>query len=99
MRGRASEVATELLGERTVKQMHEARLKEVQAERFTSLDRMIERHLENGRINVSPTKSIGYGADDRKLVLGLAGCIEWVAEVNRRRRRSASWWPRGAPMK
>jgi type IV secretory pathway VirD2 relaxase len=37
MRNRAAEVATELLGERTVEQAREARLKEVEAERFTSL--------------------------------------------------------------
>ena len=48
MRGRASEVATELLGERTIEQAQEARLAEVQAERFTSIDRMIERHLDKG---------------------------------------------------
>jgi hypothetical protein len=89
MRGRASEVATELLGERTVKQMHEARLKEVQAERFTSLDRMIERHLENGRINVSPTKSIGYGADDRKLVLGR---LQFLETLELARKDGGTWW-------
>jgi hypothetical protein len=33
-----------------------AKSKEVEAERFTSLDRMIERHLDNGKIDVSPSK-------------------------------------------
>jgi type IV secretory pathway VirD2 relaxase len=86
MRGRASEVATELLGERTVEQAREARLKEVEAERFTSLDRMIERHLEprgertgeNRRIDLSPAKPIGFGADDRQLALARLQFLEGI---------------------
>jgi type IV secretory pathway VirD2 relaxase len=70
IRDRASEVATELLGERSEQEVQLAKSKEVEAERFTSLDRMIERHLENGRIDVSPSKHIGFDADDRRLVLG-----------------------------
>ena len=46
-----------------------ARSKEVEAERFTSLDRMIERQLENGKIDVSPAQRIGFGAEDRRLVV------------------------------
>jgi type IV secretory pathway VirD2 relaxase len=84
MRTRASEVATEILGERTVEQAREARLKEVEAERFTSLDRMIERHLEpraerngeNKRIDLSPAKPIGFGADDRQLALARLQFLE-----------------------
>ena len=70
IRDRASDVATELLGERSAQEVQLAKSKEVEAERFTSLDRMIERHLENGKIDVSPSRHIGYGADDRRLVLG-----------------------------
>ncbi len=82
MRTRASEVATEILGERTVEQAQEARLKEVQAERYTSLDRMIERHLEprregqSRRIDLSPAKPIGFGADDRRLALARLQFLE-----------------------
>jgi type IV secretory pathway VirD2 relaxase len=86
MRNRAAEVATELLGERTVEQAREARLKEVEAERFTSLDRMIERHLEphgerNGeprRIDMSPAKPIGFGAEDRQLALARLQFLEGI---------------------
>jgi type IV secretory pathway VirD2 relaxase len=78
MRGRASEVATELLGERTIEQAQEARLKEVEAERFTSLDRMIERHLDNGKIDLSPSKPIGYGAEDRQLALARLQFLEGI---------------------
>jgi hypothetical protein len=76
MRQRASEVATELLGERTEEQVRDARRKEVEAERFTSLDRTIERHIEGGRIDLSPSKQIGFGSDDRKLVLGRLAFLE-----------------------
>ena len=70
MRRRASEVATELLGERTVEQVREERRREVTAERFNSLDRIIERHALDGKINLSPSHRIGYGNEDRTLVLG-----------------------------
>ena len=76
IRDRASEVATELLGERSPQEVQLARSKEVEAERFTSLDRMIERHLESGKIDVSPSKHIGYGADDRRLVMGRLQFLE-----------------------
>jgi type IV secretory pathway VirD2 relaxase len=68
MRERACDVATELLGERTVEQVQEAKRKEVEAERFTSLDRMIERCMEGERIDVSPARSIGFAPEDRGLV-------------------------------
>jgi hypothetical protein len=64
------------LGERSAQEVQLAKSKEVEAERFTSLDRMIERHLENGKIDVSPSKHIGYGADDRRLVVGRLQFLE-----------------------
>ena len=87
IRDRASEVATELLGERSAMEVRSANAKEVEAERFTSLDRMIERHLErgggpgenrNGWIDVSPKRGphIGFGADDRELVVGRLQFLE-----------------------
>jgi type IV secretory pathway VirD2 relaxase len=85
MRGRASEVATELLGERTIEQAQEARLKEVEAERFTSLDRMIERHLDNGRIDLAPSKPIGYGAEDRQLALARLQFLEGIGLAQKER--------------
>ena len=70
IRDRASEVATELLGQRSAQEVRSAKAKEVEAERFTSLDRMIERHLVDGRIDVAPSRHIGFGPDDRRLVVG-----------------------------
>src|SRR5208282_5559067 len=65
IRDRASEVATELLGERTPQEVQLAKSKEVEAERFTSLDRMIERALDNGKIDVSPSKHIDLARKGR----------------------------------
>jgi type IV secretory pathway VirD2 relaxase len=76
IRDRASEVATELLGERTPQEVQLAKSKEVGAERFTSLDRMIERALDDGKIDVSPSKHIGFGTDDRRLVVGRLQFLE-----------------------
>ncbi len=89
MRGRASEVATELLGERTVEQAQEARLKEVEAERFTSIDRMIERHLEGGKIDLAPSKPIGYGVEDRQLALARLQFLEGIGLAEKER---GTWW-------
>jgi hypothetical protein len=97
MRNRASEVATELLGERTVEQAQEARLKEVEAERFTSLDRMIERHVEGGqggRIDLSPAKRIGFGNDDRQLALARLQFLDGIglAQKDKSHRLGGTWW-------
>jgi len=78
IRDRASEVATELLGERSASEVKLARSKEVTAERFTSLDRIIERHLKDGVINVAPAQRIGFGAEDRKLVIGRLQFLESI---------------------
>jgi type IV secretory pathway VirD2 relaxase len=70
IRDRACEVATELLGERSSQEVQLAKSKEVEAERFTSLDRMIERHLENGTLDLSVPRRIGFRPHDRTLVVG-----------------------------
>jgi type IV secretory pathway VirD2 relaxase len=89
MRGRACEVATELLGERSVEQAREARQKEVEAERFTSLDRMIERHMDKGRVDLSPAKPIGFGADDRQLALARLQVLEGMGLAQK---DNGTWW-------
>jgi len=89
MRARAVEVATELLGERTIEQAREARSKEVEAERFTSLDRIIQRHMEKQRIDLSPAKPIGFTSDDRQLVLGRLQFLEGIGLAQKDR---GTWW-------
>jgi hypothetical protein len=76
IRQRASEAATDLLGLRTEREMEQAREKEVQAERFTSLDRTIERHMDEKHvIDVSPDARIGWRKSDRPLVIGR---LQWL---------------------
>jgi type IV secretory pathway VirD2 relaxase len=89
IRERASEVATELLGVRSAQGAQVARLKEVQAERFTALDRMIERHLEGGKIDVSPSRQIGFDAGDRQLAVGRLQFLEQLELAHKG--RGTSW--------
>ncbi|MGD0461907.1 MAG: DUF3363 domain-containing protein [Tepidisphaeraceae bacterium] len=80
IRQRASEAATDLLGERTVREMEQAREKEVQAERFTSLDRTIERNMDEKHvIDVSPDVQIGWRRSDRPLVIGR---LQWLEKMD-----------------
>jgi type IV secretory pathway VirD2 relaxase len=89
IRDRASEVATELLGERSVQEVRSAKAKEVEAERFTSLDRIIERHLQKGQIDVSPSRRIGFDAEDRKLVVGR---LQFLAQLDLARKERGTRW-------
>jgi type IV secretory pathway VirD2 relaxase len=52
LRSRAQEIATEELGPRLERDLQASRAKEITQERFTSLDREIERHALDGRIEV-----------------------------------------------
>jgi hypothetical protein len=80
IRQRASEAATDLLGERTEREMEQAREKEVQAERFTSLDRTIERNMDEKHvIDVSPDVQIGWRRSDRPLVIGR---LQWLEKMD-----------------
>ena len=85
MRRLAAEVATELLGPRSAEDVHRALAREVRAERFTSLDRMIERHLEGGQIDVGASRRIGFGDDDRRLVVARLQALEAMGLANKDR--------------
>lgn len=96
MRERACDVATELLGERTIEQVREAKRKEVEAERFTSLDRMIERCMEGGRIDASSARSIGFAPEDRGLV---AARLQFLQTLGLAEKREGMWWTMEADFK
>ena len=89
IRDRASEAATELLGERSVAEVRSAKAREVEAERFTSLDRTIERHLDGGRIDLSRDRRIGFDPDDRKLVQAR---LQFLAGLDLARRERGNRW-------
>jgi hypothetical protein len=82
-------VATELLGERSVAEVRSAKAREVEAERFTSLDRTIERHLEGGRIDLSGDRRIGFDPDDRRLVQAR---LQFLARLDLARKERGSRW-------
>lgn len=88
-RGRAAEAATELLGERTEKELQRSRAREVEAERFTSLDRTIERGMERGTFDTSPGRRIGFRRDDRPLVVARLQHLERMGLAEKDR---ASRW-------
>ncbi len=52
MRNRARELATEWLGPRTEMEIRDGTLREVDQERWTGLDRMIQREAEDGVVNL-----------------------------------------------
>ncbi len=80
IRQRASEAATDLLGLRTEREMEQAREKEVQAQRYTSLDRTIERHMDEKHvIDVSPDERIGWRRSDRPLVIAR---LQWLESMD-----------------
>ncbi|MGV6876457.1 DUF3363 domain-containing protein [Pseudochelatococcus sp. B33] len=52
MRNRARELATEWLGPRTEMEIRDGMLREVAQERWTGLDRMVQREAENGTVDL-----------------------------------------------
>jgi hypothetical protein len=50
---------------------------------------MIERHLEGGKIDLTPSKPIGYGAEDRQLVLARLQFLEGIGLAQKER---GTWW-------
>ena len=90
IRQRASEAATDLLGERTEREMERAREKEVQAQRFTSLDRTIERHMDEKHvIDVSPDVQIGWRRSDRPLVIAR---LQWLESMELAEKIQGTKW-------
>jgi hypothetical protein len=90
IRQRASEAATDLLGERTERELEQAREKEVQAQRFTSLDRTIERNMDEQHvIDVSPDVQIGWRRSDRPLVIAR---LQWLESMGLAEKAHGTTW-------
>lgn len=70
-RNRAQEVATEQLRERSIDDIQRSMMKEVDAERFTSLDNRIGKHLsKNNEINTYQSSDLTPTSFHRKVVVG-----------------------------
>ena len=76
MRGRAEERVTAELGHRTEREIERALRREVSAERWTSLDRSLQRlQDERGLVDLRPDPS-GHARSDRALLIGRATALE-----------------------
>jgi hypothetical protein len=70
--------------------MEQAREKEVQAQRFTSLDRTIERYMDGQHvIDVSPDVQIGWRRSDRPLVIGR---LQWLQKMGLAEKAHGTTW-------
>jgi hypothetical protein len=89
IRRRAEEVATEILGPCSADDIRREQDSQIEAERFTALDRMVERHLESGKIDLHPDKRIGFGADDRTRILGR---LQFLQTMDLAKKGKGTWW-------
>ena len=70
--------------------MEQAREKEVQAQRFTSLDRTIEHHMDDKHvIDVSPDTQIGWRRSDRPLVIAR---LQWLESMDLAEKDTRNKW-------
>ncbi len=70
MRDRASELATEWLGPRTELEIQQSLLREVDQERWTSLDRTLQRETQDGLIHVNQAADHPDRKQQRVLLIG-----------------------------
>lgn len=70
MRGRASEGATEWLGPRTELEIQQSLRREVDQERWTSLDRILQRETQGGLIHVNQPANDPARRQQRVLLIG-----------------------------
>jgi type IV secretory pathway VirD2 relaxase len=87
-RGRAAELATELLGERSLNELQQALRREVDANRLTSLDRTIARRIDDGVIDLRPDpQAFRPGRDDL-----LRGRMQHLESLKLAERTASNVW-------
>lgn len=92
MRLRASEIATAWLGQRTELEIEAGLRREMEAERWTSLDRRLLSRCHDGQIDLSDTPEASLGAPSRTM---LVGRLERLRSLGLARQDSQShWWLR-----
>jgi type IV secretory pathway VirD2 relaxase len=95
LRWRAQELATYELGPRNEFEIRRAHIKEIDQDRFTALDRELERHAKDGRVDARSTVARSSPIDDSTLMARLKhleglGLAERVASVSW---KLADRWP------
>ena len=76
LRGRASELATDLLGPQTELEMRERMTREVGQERWTGLDRQLAEHARDGVVDVRDVPNAGDHGFKRGLLVGRLQLLE-----------------------
>jgi len=90
LRERAQELATEELGPRTERAIARQRDREVAQDRFTSLDREIERHLKGDEVHPrQPGARRSRGAVDDGIVIAR---LEYLVDLNLAERSGPASW-------
>lgn len=89
MRQRASELATEWLGPRTELEIRESLSREVGQQRWTGLDRALQREVRNGLIRMDAPLADAQARQQRTLLLGR---LQRLAGMGLASERSASVW-------
>jgi type IV secretory pathway VirD2 relaxase len=82
MRERASELATEWLGLRTVREMQQSLAREVDQERWTSLDRSLQRAAQEGVVQTNQLDSDPRRVQQRLLLIGRLQHLQRMGMAN-----------------
>lgn len=89
MRHRAAELATRWLGPRTEREIRESLSREVEQERWTSLDRALQRSAQGGTLDLIGLSS---AAQDREYRALLVGRLQHLGELGLAERLAPNRW-------
>jgi type IV secretory pathway VirD2 relaxase len=89
MRHRAAELATRWLGPRTEREMRESLSREVEQERWTSLDRTLQRSAQGGTMDLTSLASAVQDQEHRAL---LVGRLQRLGELGLAERLAPNRW-------
>ncbi len=83
MRYRAAELATQWLGPRTEREIRESLTREVEQERWTSLDHVLQRSTQDGTLDLAGLSSAVQDREYRTLLVGRLQRLEKLGLVER----------------
>lgn len=89
MRARAQDIATEWLGPRTEQEIRAAQTREIEANRWTAIDRGLQREAQEGVIDLRPMAGNPSSPQVRALRLGR---LAFLAQLDLAEERSSGVW-------
>jgi type IV secretory pathway VirD2 relaxase len=89
MRHRAAELATRWLGPRTEREMRDSLTREVEQERWTSLDRALQQNAQGGTLDLTGLSSAVQDREHRAL---LVGRLQRLGELGLAERLASNRW-------